>query len=63
MTMLKSEVREDLRSGPCESCGEHIPEDDDLFLTFYRGSFIILHNECAGNFIETGQKSKRPERS
>ena len=61
MGILKSEVREDLQSGVCESCGEHIPKEGSHVLSFYRGSFIILHNECAEEFIKTGVERKRPK--
>lgn len=62
MALLKSEIREDLRSGPCEKCGERISEDNDHILSFYRGSFIILHEECA-DFMEHATKGPRAKGS
>lgn len=56
--ILKSDIREDLQSGPCEKCGEHIYKEQDHVLTFYRGRFIILHEECA-DFIDHATKGPR----
>lgn len=52
--LLKEEVRENLRSGPCASCGKHISQNENHTLTFCRGKFVILHMECAGHFLEYG---------
>jgi len=56
MVLLKSEVRENLRCGPCEYCGEHIGEGTNHVLTFFRGSFVILHPDCFKRFKLTGRK-------
>ena len=62
MALLKSEVRSSLRSGPCEFCGKHIAEEENHFLTFFRGAFVILHEgECADIFMLTGQRQSTAE--
>lgn len=59
MALMKSEVREELRSGPCEKCGGHIAERENHVLTFYKGAFIILHSGCQ-DFLEHGRKDVAP---
>lgn len=56
--MLRSEIRKVILERPCEKCGETIPSDVDCILTFFRGSFIMLHDECR-DFIKTAQKGPR----
>ena len=58
MTILREGVRQDILDRPCEKCGEQIDDAIDCILSFYRGSFILLHNECS-DFIDTGQKGQR----
>jgi hypothetical protein len=54
----KSKIRKDILERVCERCGEPIPDDDDFILTFFRGQFIVLHEECA-EFIDNAQKGPR----
>lgn len=61
----RNEIREDILARPCERCGEAVEEsdyasDNEPVLTFYRGSFILLHGECARLFIDTAEKGPRP---
>jgi hypothetical protein len=58
MAIARSEVRKDILGRPCEKCGELIPQDTDCILSFFRGSFIVLHEDCA-DFINTAQKGPR----
>lgn len=57
--MLKSELRQDIIDQGCEKCGE--PMDADVFtLTFCKGRFIVLHEECIDYIVHTrkGKRSK-----
>ena len=51
MTLARSEIRKDILERLCEKCGKQISEDVNFILSFYRGSFIVLHDECK-DFIE-----------
>lgn len=53
-----ADVAPQIKKRPCESCGEKI-DPDNFVLTFYRGEFITLHNEC-DDFIYTATKKPRP---
>ncbi len=59
MPIKKSDISPDILARPCERCGEAIDTDDEPILTFYRGSFIMLHDECAKEFIDTACKGPR----
>ena len=65
MPIEKDKIRKDIIERPCECCGEAIDESDyasedtSPVLTFFRGSFIMLHSECARMFIDTAQKGPR----
>lgn len=58
MTMLKSEVRQEIIDQGCEKCGEPVSGEPVFTLTFYRGGFIVLHEECI-DFILYAQKGQR----
>lgn len=55
--MHPDEIRADIKARPCEKCGESIPPEG-FILTFYRGQFIVLHNEC-NDFIDSETKGPR----
>ena len=58
MAISRDDVRKDILERPCEKCGESVSEETNCLLTFFRGSFVILHKECA-DFIPTAQKGPR----
>ena len=58
--MHRSEIRNEILEQHCESCGEPLDAEADFVLTFYRGRFIVLHEECAARFIETAEPTRRP---
>ena len=58
MPILREELRQDIKEKPCEKCGEPIDEKEDSILSFYHGSFIQLHEECAA-FMQHAQKGPR----
>lgn len=65
MPIDRSKIRQDILDRPCERCDEVISEDDyasenEPIISFFRGSFIMLHNECAQIFVGTAQKGPRP---
>ena len=62
MVILKDNIRPDILARPCERCGESIDVDAEPIVTFYRGSFIMLHDECAKEFIATAEKGPRGKR-
>jgi hypothetical protein len=49
----RSEVRPEILAKPCAECGKPIGEKEDCVVTFYRGEFIVLHEECT-EFIKRG---------
>ncbi len=56
-----NKIRDDIKQQPCEKCGERVKEptgDSEVVLTFFRGRFILLHQECA-DFIDHATKGKR----
>ena len=55
MAILRENIRQDILDKPCECCGAPILSDEDSILTFFRGSFIMLHEKCS-DFLKTGQK-------
>lgn len=57
----RSEVRKEILEQPCESCSEPLDADKDFVLTFCRGRFIVLHQECAAQFIQTAERRRRPK--
>lgn len=56
--LTRSQVRPEIIAQGCEKCSEPIPDDADFVLTFYRGAFIVLHQECA-DFIDHATKGPR----
>lgn len=58
MPTLISELPDRIRRLACEKCDEPIDEGEDSILTFCRGSFIRLHEEC-GDYIDTATKGAR----
>lgn len=62
MTILKSQINPAIIAQGCEKCGEPIDDKIDFVLTFYRGQFIVLHEECA-DFIDTATKGPRVKES
>ncbi len=58
MLIARDKVRPDILARPCEKCDEPLEDDRDFILTFFRGEFIVLHEECAG-FIDDARKGKR----
>jgi len=46
MTIKNEDVREDIKTRVCEKCGEPLEDGKDYILSFYRGSFIVLHEAC-----------------
>lgn len=56
--LTRSQVRPEIIAQGCEKCGEPIADDADFVLTFYRGRFIVLHEECA-DFIDHATKGPR----
>jgi hypothetical protein len=57
MAIQRSEIRPEILARPCEKCGEAIG-DVDCVITFYRGEFILLHQECA-DFIDHATRGPR----
>jgi len=51
-------VRKDILERACEKCNELVAEDEDCWVSFYRGQFVILHKEC-GDFMEHATKGLR----
>jgi hypothetical protein len=45
--ILKSEIRPEILAQGCAKCGGAILEEEDCVLTFFKGSFIVLHEDCA----------------
>lgn len=62
MAIDRSSIRKDILERPCEKCDEPLAFDKDFVLTFFRGRFIVLHEECA-DFIDTAKKGPRNSRS
>lgn len=62
--ILKKNIRADILNRLCERCGEPvvISKDYSGVTTFFRGEFIILHEECADDFIKYARKGTRPRR-
>lgn len=52
------QVADRIKTRSCEKCGEPLDDGKDYILTFFRGSFIVLHEEC-GDFIDTAKKGPR----
>lgn len=56
--IAKSEVRKEIIARGCAKCSESVDDAESFILTFCRGEFIVLHNECA-DFIEHATKGPR----
>lgn len=54
----RSQVRPEIIAQGYEKCGEPIADDADFILSFYRGRFIVLHEECA-DFMDHANKGPR----
>ena len=50
--MHVDDIRDDIKARNCEKCDESLDEGVDFVLTFFRGQFIVLHEECARDFID-----------
>ena len=61
MPILRKDVRPGILAQPCEECKQPIPENHEPILTFYRGRFIILHDngECTKFIDRGGPKEER----
>ena len=59
MPIDKDKIRKDIIERGCERCGEPMPEEDDFVLTFFRGQFIVLHEECAEDYMNYARKGPR----
>lgn len=59
--MKASDVSDEVKKQPCEKCGEPLDEGKDFVLTYSRGKFVALHEECS-DYLETGKKGKRNKR-
>jgi hypothetical protein len=60
--ILKKDVRPEILQQPCESCGERLDPSADCMLSFYRGRFIVVHNECS-EFLSTATRALRPAKA
>ncbi len=38
---------------PCKECGKQFSENEERVMSFYRGEFIFLHENCT-DFIQRG---------
>lgn len=57
--MLKREdIRPEIIAQGCEKCSGAIGDAGDFVLTFYRGRFIVLHNDCS-DFIDHANRGPR----
>lgn len=60
--LTRDQIRPDILARPCEKCSEPLePEPSPFVLTFFRGSFIVLHDECS-DFIQTATPGPREAR-
>jgi hypothetical protein len=60
MPILKSQVRPEIIARGCAKCGQPIDDNENCVLTFYRGTFIVLHEECSDFIQRPTQGSRRP---
>ena len=58
--ILKRELRREIIERGCAKCSESVDEDESFILTFCRGEFIVLHNECA-DFMMDATKGRRSQ--
>ena len=53
MTIGRDEIRQDLLDAPCKGCRHRIHEKDKMSLSFYRGAFVVFHEDCFHKFFQT----------
>lgn len=46
MPIDRAAIRKDVLNKPCPRCDELVDEDDDAYLTFTAGQFVVVHDEC-----------------
>ena len=52
MPIVRDEIRQELLDAPCKECEHRIHEKDQLIISFYRGEFVVFHEDCFDKFIQ-----------
>ena len=61
MGLARSQIRADILEKPCPECRQLVPEDGTGVLTFYRGEFLFLHEDCFTEFYKRGGPRPDPD--